>query len=137
MKIQPRKFLLSAVCAAWLGSAFAAPDARIAALATKEKPALLETLKELVSIESGSRDLEGLEKISDLIAAKFKAMGGEVELIDPSAEAYRMGGHAREDRPGRARHLQGHGQEEDHAHRAHGHGLHRGHAQQAAVPRRR
>jgi glutamate carboxypeptidase len=90
MKIQPRKFLLAAVCAAWLGSAFAAPDARIAALATKEKPALLETLKELVSIESGSRDLEGLEKISDLIAAKFKAMGGEVELIDPSADAYRM-----------------------------------------------
>ncbi|SDI62619.1 M20/M25/M40 family metallo-hydrolase [Variovorax sp. OV700] len=90
MKIQPRKFLLAAVCAAWLGSAFAAPDARIATLAAKETPALLETLKELVSIESGSRDLEGLEKISDLIAAKFKAMGGEVELIDPSADAYRM-----------------------------------------------
>src|SRR5690349_14101269 len=90
MKIQPRKFLLAAVCAAWLGSAFAAPDARIASLAAKEKPALLETLKELVSIESGSRDLEGLEKISDLIAAKFKAMGGEVELVDTSAEAYRM-----------------------------------------------
>jgi len=90
MKIQPRKFLLAAVCAAFLGTAFAAPDARIASLAAKEKPALLDTLKELVSIESGSRDLEGLEKISDLIAAKFKALGGEVELIDPSAEAYRM-----------------------------------------------
>jgi len=85
-----RKFLLAAVCAAFLGSAFAAPDAKIAALAAKEKPALLDTLKELVSIESGSRDLEGLEKISDLIAAKFKALGGEVELIDPSADAYRM-----------------------------------------------
>lgn len=43
-----------------------------------------------MAIESGSRDLEGLEKISDLIAAKLKALGGEVELIDPSAEAYRM-----------------------------------------------
>ncbi|MDN6885248.1 M20/M25/M40 family metallo-hydrolase [Variovorax sp. CAN2819] len=85
-----RKFLLAAVCAAFLGTAFAAPDAKIAALAAKEKPALLETLKELVSIESGSRDLDGLEKISDLIAAKFKALGGEVELIDPSADAYRM-----------------------------------------------
>lgn len=85
-----RQFLLAAVCAAFLGSAFAAPDAKIAALAAKEKPALLDTLKELVSIESGSRDLDGLEKISDLIAAKFKALGGEVELIDPSAEAYRM-----------------------------------------------
>jgi glutamate carboxypeptidase len=90
MTFQPRKFLLAAVCAACLGTGFAAPDARIASLAAKEKPALLETLKELVSIESGSRDLEGLEKISDLIAAKFKAMGGEVELVDTSAEAYRM-----------------------------------------------
>ncbi|MBD9666261.1 glutamate carboxypeptidase [Variovorax paradoxus] len=90
MTFQPRKFLLAAVCAACLGTAFAAPDARIASLAAKEKPALLETLKELVSIESGSRDLEGLEKISELIAAKFKAMGGEVELVDTSAEAYRM-----------------------------------------------
>jgi glutamate carboxypeptidase len=88
--MKSRKLLLAAVCAAWLGTTLAAPDARIAALAAKEKPALLETLKELVSIESGSRDLEGLEKISDLIAAKFKAMGGEVELIDPSADAYRM-----------------------------------------------
>ncbi|RUR68708.1 M20/M25/M40 family metallo-hydrolase [Variovorax guangxiensis] len=85
-----RKLLLAAVCAAFLGSAFAAPDAKIAALAAKEKPALLDTLKELVSIESGSRDLDGLEKISDLIAAKFKTLGGEVELIDPSADAYRM-----------------------------------------------
>jgi len=90
MKLHPRTFLLAAVCAAFLGTASGAPDARIAALAAKEKPALLETLKELVSIESGSRDIEGLEKISDLIAAKFKALGGEVELIDPSADAYRM-----------------------------------------------
>ncbi|MGJ7527791.1 M20/M25/M40 family metallo-hydrolase [Variovorax sp. GB1P17] len=90
MKFLPRQFLLAAVCAACLGTAYAAPDARIASLAAKEKPALLDTLKELVSIESGSRDLDGLEKISDLIAAKFKALGGEVELIDPSADAYRM-----------------------------------------------
>jgi glutamate carboxypeptidase len=89
-RVPHRKFLLAAVCAAFLGTALAAPDAKIAALAAKEKPALLDTLKELVSIESGSRDLDGLEKISDLIAAKFKALGGEVELIDPSADAYRM-----------------------------------------------
>ena len=90
MKKPHRQFLLAAVCVAFLGTASAAPDARVSALAAKEKPALLETLKELVSIESGSRDLEGLEKISDLIAGKFKALGGEVELIDPSADAYRM-----------------------------------------------
>ena len=70
--------------------ASAAPDERIAALAAKEKPALLETLKQLVSIESGSRDLEGLDKIANLIADKFRALGGQVELIDPTADAYRM-----------------------------------------------
>jgi glutamate carboxypeptidase len=82
-------FLLGALATA-CACAFAAPDQRIASLAAKEKPALLETLKQLVSIESGSRDLEGLDKISNLIADKFRALGGQVELIDPSAEAYRM-----------------------------------------------
>ena len=90
MSFPSKKLVLGVVCAAWLGAASAAPDAAVSALAAKEKPALLDTLKELVSIESGSRDLDGLEKISNLIAAKFKALGGEVELIDPSADAYRM-----------------------------------------------
>ncbi|VTU35168.1 Carboxypeptidase G2 precursor [Variovorax sp. PBL-H6] len=85
-----RAFALGALCAAWLGIASAAPDERIAALAAKEKPALLDTLKQLVSIESGSRDLEGLDKIANLIAERLKAMGGQVELVDPTAEAYRM-----------------------------------------------
>ncbi|MDR6537547.1 M20/M25/M40 family metallo-hydrolase [Variovorax soli] len=85
-----RTLALGAVCAAWLGTASAAPDARIAALAAKERPALLDTLKQLVSIESGSRDLEGLDKIANLIAERLKAMGGQVELVDPTADAYRM-----------------------------------------------
>ncbi|MDM0050911.1 M20/M25/M40 family metallo-hydrolase [Variovorax sp. J22R115] len=85
-----RKVFLIAALAAGCACAFAAPDQRIASLAAKEKPALLETLNQLVSIESGSRDLEGLDKIANLIADKFKALGGQVELIDPSADAYRM-----------------------------------------------
>jgi len=91
MKLQPRTFLLAAVCAAFLGTAAAAPDARIAALAAKEKPLLLETLKEYVSIESGSRDLEGLDKLANLIAGKLRTLGGKVELIEPAGdEVYRM-----------------------------------------------
>ena len=85
-----RLSLVALALGACLGSASAAPDQRVAALAAKEKPALLETLKQLVSIESGSRDLEGLDKIANLIADKFKALGGQVELIDPTADAYRM-----------------------------------------------
>ncbi len=51
---------------------------------------LLDTLKELVSIETGSRDLEGLERAANLIAARLRSLGGKVELVDPSADAYRM-----------------------------------------------
>ena len=85
-----RRVVLFAALSAACACAFAAPDERLAGLAAKEKPALLETLKQLVSVESGSRDTEGLDKIAELIAARFKALGGEVELIDPSADAYRM-----------------------------------------------
>jgi len=83
---------LGAACliAAACGSALAAPDARIAALAAQQKQPLLDSLSQFVGIESGSRDLEGLEKLADLVAGKLKALGGEVELIDTSAEAYRM-----------------------------------------------
>ncbi|MEJ8810999.1 M20/M25/M40 family metallo-hydrolase [Variovorax ureilyticus] len=84
-----KAFLLTALSAA-CACALAAPDERLTALAAKEKPALLETLKEFVSIESGSRDLEGLDKMANLVASKFKALGGQVELIDVSEGAYRM-----------------------------------------------
>ncbi|MBS0425659.1 MAG: M20/M25/M40 family metallo-hydrolase [Proteobacteria bacterium] len=75
-------------------AAFAAPDARIAALAAEQKQPLLDSLSQLVGIESGSRDLEGLDKIANLIADRLKALGGQVELIEPgsaaSPEVYRM-----------------------------------------------
>jgi glutamate carboxypeptidase len=61
----------------------------VLSLALKEKPALLETLKSLVSIESGSRDSEGLDRMADLIAARLKELGGQVELVEPT-NVYRM-----------------------------------------------
>ena len=51
----------------------------ILSLAKKEKPALLETLKELVSIETGSRDTEGLDKLAKLIAERFRKLTDRVE----------------------------------------------------------
>ena len=75
-------------------AAIAAPDARSAALAAKEKQPLLDSLSQLVVIESGSRDLPGLDKIANLIAERLRALGGQVELIEPgsaaSPEIYRM-----------------------------------------------
>jgi glutamate carboxypeptidase len=57
--------------------------------ARAQKGPLLETLKELVSIESGSRDFEGLEKIGNAVAARFKKLGAQVEMVEPS-DIYKM-----------------------------------------------
>jgi len=61
----------------------------VLSLAKKEKPALLETLKEFVTIETGSRDYEGLTKLAGVIAEKLKALGGQVALVEPS-NVYKM-----------------------------------------------
>jgi glutamate carboxypeptidase len=72
-------------------SATAAPVEPVHSLAAKEKAPLLDTLKDLVAIESGSGDREGLDKISALIAERLRALGGEVDLIEPKeADTYRM-----------------------------------------------
>jgi glutamate carboxypeptidase len=55
-----------------------------------QKQPLLDTLKDLVAIESGSGDREGLDRISQLIFDRLKVLGGEVEFIEPGADAYRM-----------------------------------------------
>ena len=62
---------------------------QVLSLAKKEKPVLLETLKDLVSIESGSRDNEGLDKLANLIAGRLKSLDGQVELVEPS-NIYKM-----------------------------------------------
>src|SRR5437762_6408230 len=62
----------------------------VLSLVKKEKPALLETLKGLVSIETGSRDREGLDKLADLIGGRLKELGGKVGLIEPT-DVYKMG----------------------------------------------
>src|SRR5258708_5809491 len=59
-------------------------------LAQKEKPTLLDTLKELVSIESGSRDLEGLGKIAAVISQRLTALGAKVELLDMGTDIVRF-----------------------------------------------
>lgn len=60
-------------------------------LAAQEKPALLKTMKELVEIESGSSDREGLDRIAAYISARLQTLGGKVELIEPpAADHYKM-----------------------------------------------
>jgi glutamate carboxypeptidase len=78
--IQALLFVAGALLAA---HAFAQPVQPVLTLAQKERPALLETLKELTAIESGSRELDELDRIANVIAAKLRALGGKVELIEP------------------------------------------------------
>src|SRR5262245_49365037 len=68
----------------------AAPVEPVWSLAQKEKPAVVETLRELVSMESASRDREGLDRIAELIAARLSALGGRVEFFEPGADAVKM-----------------------------------------------
>src|SRR5919198_936272 len=70
------------------GAAAQSNDA-VRAQARANKEPLLATLKDLVAIESGSRDSAGLAKLAALVAARFKDLGAEVELVEP-ADIYKM-----------------------------------------------
>ncbi len=79
------------VCASICSSpSWAAPEAKVWSAVQTQKQALLDTLKELVAIESGSGDREGLDRISQLILDRLRGLGGQVEFIEPSTDTYRM-----------------------------------------------
>jgi glutamate carboxypeptidase len=63
---------------------------RLLARVRQEQTAYLATLRELVAIESGSRDSEGLDRAAAFIAARFRALGGEVEVIAPPPDMVRL-----------------------------------------------
>jgi len=75
--------------ALFASTAAAAPVEPVYQLAQQEKPALIGTMKDLVSIESGSKDIEGLDRIANLIRDRLAAMGGDARLVEPT-EVYRM-----------------------------------------------
>ena len=55
-----------------------------------EREPLLETLQTLVLIESGSRDIEGLNRVSDVIAGRLRALGGDVAFVVPGDDTIRF-----------------------------------------------
>jgi glutamate carboxypeptidase len=79
-------FLVAAVAAQAASGQAVEP---VAALAKKETAAVLDTLKALVAIESGSSDIEGLDQIRDVVASRLAALGGKVEIVDPEVAAKR------------------------------------------------
>ena len=69
--------------------AHAAPVADVHALVQQEQQPLLDTLRDLVQIESGSGDIEGLNRLAERIAGQLKQLGGTVEVLQPS-DIYRL-----------------------------------------------
>lgn len=62
----------------------------IRARAALERQPMLDTMKELVEIESGSSDYEGVTRIGQVIAGKLRALGGEVTMVAPPADMPRF-----------------------------------------------
>jgi glutamate carboxypeptidase len=80
--------LLSTTAHAQLASS---PVAAVQSAAAAQKQPLLDSLKEFVNIETGSRDHEGITQATDLLATKLRALGGQVQFIEPQeATTYRM-----------------------------------------------
>lgn len=71
------------------GAAHAAPQTELLEHAKKEQQPYLDTLRDLVHIESGSKDVAGVKKIAEYIAGKLRAQGGKVEVIEPT-DIYRL-----------------------------------------------
>jgi glutamate carboxypeptidase len=72
-------------------AAQAAPQEPLWSMVKKEKPAAVDTLRDLVNIESGSRDKPGLDRLAALIGERLAALGGKVEFYEPNAaDTYRL-----------------------------------------------
>ncbi|WP_370680416.1 M20/M25/M40 family metallo-hydrolase [Comamonas sp. GB3 AK4-5] len=96
MHALPPRFTLHRVAAlalvwgiAAMGQAHAAPQADLHLQAQQAQKPYLDTLRDLVHIESGSKDVEGVKKIADYVAGKLRALGGKVEVIAPT-DVYRL-----------------------------------------------
>ena len=57
--------------------------------AQAERQAMLDTMRDLVGIESGSKDVEGVERIAALVRDRLAALGGKAEIIQP-AQVFRL-----------------------------------------------
>ena len=71
--------VLALAAALTLGTAHAAPDAKLFDAAKAAQPGVVDTLKALVTIESGSADVEGLAKLASLLDDRLKALGFKTE----------------------------------------------------------
>lgn len=62
-----------------------APERRIVAAAESEKPRALELLETLVNINSGTMNLEGVTRVSEIMRKEFEALGFTVRWVPMTA----------------------------------------------------
>ncbi len=74
-----RRHTVAAIIAIASAPAFSAADTKLLDAATKAQPAVVETLKTMVSIESGSGDVAGLAKMANLVDERLSALGFKTE----------------------------------------------------------
>lgn len=85
----PRFIALSLISGLSSVSVMAASLDQVKKVIEAEKPIYLNTLKDLVQIESGSKDIAGLNQIAQVVAARLKQAGAEVSVKN-SENIYRM-----------------------------------------------
>jgi glutamate carboxypeptidase len=91
MKTRPSTTLATLLLAlATIPTAWAAPRQDVLDRVQRERPAVIETLRELVSIDSGSRDKPGLDRLADLIAQRLEALGARVERVSGTADVVKL-----------------------------------------------
>jgi len=77
--------LLTAALAAAFGLPAHAADEKILAAAREAQPKVIEALREMVAIESGTMDAAGLTRMADDVERRLKALGAQVERRKTSA----------------------------------------------------
>ncbi|WGD53688.1 M20/M25/M40 family metallo-hydrolase [Bradyrhizobium sp. CB1650] len=78
---------LLALLLAGSATAHATSDEKLKTAAEQEKAPLIETLHDMVMIESGSSDVEGLKKMADFTETRLKALGATTERRKTTAGA--------------------------------------------------
>jgi glutamate carboxypeptidase len=73
------RLAFAAACSFAVAAAHAEPDARLLAAATAAQPAVIDTLKTMVAIESGSGDAAGLAKMANVIDERLTSLGFKTE----------------------------------------------------------
>ncbi|MVW78806.1 M20/M25/M40 family metallo-hydrolase [Bordetella sp. 02P26C-1] len=75
------------ICSGQLAAA--APVTAVYEAAAAQKQGMLATMKALVEIESGSKDVEDVERIAELVSKRLSDLGGTVKIV-PATDVTRL-----------------------------------------------